>query len=85
MSTKSVQLYNVKGHFKDKGEIVKFSRIIRSMSEADAKEKIFLHFGSKHKIKRQAIKFDSVSATKDEDSKENEAFSSSEGFKYFKG
>ncbi|MFV2015389.1 MAG: 50S ribosomal protein L18Ae, partial [Candidatus Heimdallarchaeota archaeon] len=52
MKTKNINTYNIKGHFKNKGEIINFSRNIRSLTESDAKQEIYIHFGSKHKIKR---------------------------------
>ena len=85
MSTKNINTYTVKGHFKNKGEIVSFTRNIRSSSESDAKEKVYLHFGAKHKIKRQSIKFDAISIAKNDEDKVNNFLSSSEEFKYIRG
>ena len=83
--TTEIKTYEVKGHFKDKGEITNFSRNIRSLSEDDAKEIVYLHFGSKHKIKRQAIKFESIKPSKEDDDQVHAVLSSTEDFKFIKG
>jgi len=85
MKAKNINIYKIVGHFKNKGEMVNFSRNIRSLTESDAKQEIFLHFGSKHKIKRPNIKFDSISIVQNDDDKMNKVLSSSEEFKYIRG
>lgn len=84
-SEQSIKTYFVKGQMKVKGEKINFSRNIRSTSEEDVKEKIYLHFGSKHHVKRQLIKFDSIKIVKDDNDPVNAVISSSEDpFKYIK-
>lgn len=84
---KSIQYFNVKGTIVINNEKIQFSKVTRATSEEDAKAKVFLHYGSKHKIKRQLIKVTSVNSVKSEqiDDPIGQEFSSSEGFKYLRG
>lgn len=83
MKSKSIQSFNLKGYFKNKGEIVTFSRNIRSISEEDAKEKFVIHLGSKHNIKRQAVHYESAKKVKDDENEVNTVLGSN--FKYIRG
>jgi ribosomal protein L20A (L18A) len=86
MTISKIQTFNVKGHFKNKGEIVNFSRNVRSLNPEDAKEKVLLHFGAKHKIKRQAIRFESIKPLKKDDGDQvNAVLRTADKFKYIKG
>ena len=81
-----IQHFRINGSFKEKGSFVKFSRDVRSMNPEDAKEKIFAHFGSKHKLKRLSIQIHSIDViTKKDASKLNETSIAEADFKLIRG
>ena len=65
--SKSIKYFNVLGTIIINKEKIEFSKVIRATSEVEAKNKIFVHYGSKHKISRQGIKITSVKETKSVD------------------
>ena len=80
-----IRYYRVKGSFPDQGERVQFARDVRSITTDDAKEKIFVHFGSKHRIKRNSIKIQSISEIKPSETLDSSLESLSEpSFKYYR-
>ncbi len=48
--------YEVSGTFTDKTGERKFTRDVNAHNEKFAKEKVFSEFGSRHKIRRNAVK-----------------------------
>ena len=85
--SKSIKYFNVIGTIVINKEKIQFSKVIRSASEEEAKNKVFLHYGSKHKIKRQVIKISSVKEVKKVQIEDpvGEELSKSESFKYLRG
>lgn len=81
----SIKYFNVLGTIIINKEKIQFSKVIRATSEAEAKNKVYLHYGSKHKISRQIIKISSVKETKSVDDPIGQELSQSEGFKYLRG
>lgn len=64
---KKIQYFRIKGSFKERGSYVNFTRDVRSLTPEDAKEQIFNHFGSKHKLKRLSIQINTIDIIKQED------------------
>lgn len=50
-----IRNFRIIGSYRQKREIVRFSREVRATKEADASEKVLLFLGSKHRIKRAHI------------------------------
>ena len=85
--SKSIKYFNVIGTIVINKEKIQFSKVIRAASEEEAKNKVFLHYGSKHKIKRQVIKITNVKDVKKDQIEDpiGEELSQSESFKYIRG
>lgn len=85
--SKVIKYFNVQGTLIINKEKIQFSKVIRASAENEAKEKVFLHYGSKHKIKRQIIKISSVKEMKKNqvDDPVGEEFSKAESFKIIRG
>ncbi len=85
--SKAIKYYNVQGTLNINKEKIQFSKVIRASAELEAKEKIFLHYGSKHKIKRQIIKISSVKEMKKDqiDDPIGDVFSKAGSFKIIRG
>ena len=84
--TPKIQYFRINGSFKERGSYVNFTREVRSLTPEDAKEKIFLHFGSKHKLKRLSIQINSIDIIKQEDaSKLKDVSISEDDFKLIRG
>ena len=83
----AIKYYNVTGTIIINKEKIQFSKAIRSTSEEMAQEKIFLHYGSKHKIKRQLIKITSVKEVKKDQIEDpiGEELSQADSFKFIRG
>lgn len=85
--SKVIKYFNVQGTLIINKEKIQFSKVIRASAENEAKEKVFLHYGSKHKIKRQVIKISSVKEMKKDqvDDPVGVEFSKAESFKIIRG
>ncbi|MFH1786659.1 MAG: 50S ribosomal protein L18Ae [archaeon] len=58
--------YEVSGKFSDKRGMHLFCMVVDQPSEKLAGEKIYTHFGSKHRIKRNFIKLEGIKQVKNE-------------------
>lgn len=56
----TIHHYRVRGSVKINDERVTFTKYYRGLTEEDAKEKLWQHFGSKHRIRRFSIKIHEV-------------------------
>ncbi len=83
--SKAIKYFNVLGTIIINKEKIEFSKVIRATTEEEAKNKIYLHYGSKHKIGRQVIKITSIKETKSVDDPIGQELSQSECFKYIRG
>ena len=85
--SKSIKYFKVLGTIVINNEKIQFSKVIRSSNEEDAKNKVLLHYGSKHRIKRQVIKISSVKEVKKDQVEDpiGEELSNVESFKYLRG
>ena len=85
--SKVIKYYSVQGTLIINKEKIQFSKDIRASAENEAKEKVYLHYGSKHKIKRQVIKISSVKEMKKAqiDDPLGEEFSKAGTFKIIRG
>ncbi len=54
------KIYRVKGSFQMGSETQVFTKELRAIKEEDIYEKLYSIFGSKHGIKRNQIKIDSI-------------------------
>ncbi len=54
------KIYRVKGSFQMGSETQVFTKELRAIKEEDIYEKLYSIFGSKHRIKRNQIKIDSI-------------------------
>ena len=54
------KIYRVKGKFVMGSEVQVFTKEYRAIKEEDIYEKIYSVFGSKHRIKRNQIKIESI-------------------------
>ncbi|MCQ2976815.1 MAG: 50S ribosomal protein L18Ae [archaeon] len=54
------KIYRVKGKFVMGSEVQVFTKEYRAVKEEDIYEKIYSVFGSKHRIKRNQIKIESI-------------------------
>lgn len=57
--------YELKGEFLEKGAKRKFSKVVSAQNEKYAKEKVFALLGSKHRIRRRFVNFESVGEYKE--------------------
>lgn len=62
-----MQIYRIKGWFKQGLFKQKFTRDILAATEAQAREKILSEVGSRHKLTRNAVHIDEVTEVKAED------------------
>lgn len=53
----TIKNFRLKGFYNERGKKISFNQETRALNENEAKEKIYLFYGSKHKIKRQQITF----------------------------
>ena len=85
--SKSIQYLNVLGTIIINKEKIQFSKVIRATSEAEAERKIFIHYGSKHNVKRQVIKITGIKSVKKEQVEDpiGEELSKSDSFKLLRG
>ena len=85
--SKSIKYFKVLGTIVINKEKIQFSKVIRSSSEEEAKNSVLLHYGSKHRIKRQVIKISSVEEVKKNQVEDpiGEELSNVESFKYLRG
>lgn len=83
----SIQYFNVEGTIIINKEKIQFSKAVRAVSEQEAERMILLHYGSKHKVKRQLIKINSVKAIKADqvDDPIGREFAKADSFKFIKG
>jgi ribosomal protein L20A (L18A) len=85
-NTRNIKNYIITGTIIINKEKIKFSKALRSTSENEAKESVFLHYGSKHHIKRQVIKIQSVKVSEQQiEDPIGEVLSSTDNFKYIRG
>lgn len=84
---KSIGYFKVEGTLIINKEKIKFSQSIRATNEEEAGRKILLHYGSKHKIKRQLIKIHSTKPIKADqvDDPIGQEFGKVNSFKFIKG
>ena len=82
---KSIQYFNVQGTIVINKEKINFSKVIRAATEDEAKNKVFIHYGSKHNIKRQLIKFSSVKTVKNDQVEDTIGQELSGSFQYLRG
>ena len=61
------KIYRVKGRFVLGSEVQVFTKEFKAVKEEDIEEKIYSIFGSKHRINRNQIKIESISADEAED------------------
>ena len=54
------KIYRIKGSFVMGSETQVFTKELRAIKEEDIYEKLYSIFGSKHRIKRNQIKIDSI-------------------------
>ncbi|ADC46254.1 ribosomal protein LX RplX [Methanobrevibacter ruminantium M1] len=59
--------YRVKGSFVMGSETQVFTKELRAIKEEDIYEKLYSIFGSKHRIKRNQIKIDSIEEISDDE------------------
>ena len=59
--------YRVKGSFVMGSETQVFTKELRAVKEEDIYEKLYSIFGSKHRIKRNQIKIDSIEEISDDE------------------
>ncbi len=57
---KSVKIFRISGSFKQKKQVTSFSKEYLALTEENAIAKVFSQFGSKHRLKRNQIKIQSV-------------------------
>ncbi len=62
-----MQIYRVKGWFKQGLFKQKFTRDLLATSEAQAKEKVYSEVGSRHKLTRNTVHIEEVAEIKPED------------------
>jgi large subunit ribosomal protein LX len=61
------KIYRIKGSFVMGSETQVFTKELRAINEEDIYEKIYSIFGSKHRIKRNQIKIDSIEEIAEDD------------------
>ena len=61
------KIYRIKGSFAIGSETQVFTKELRAINEEDIYEKIYSIFGSKHRIKRNQIKIDSIEEIAEDD------------------
>ncbi|MFH1256306.1 MAG: 50S ribosomal protein L18Ae [Candidatus Diapherotrites archaeon] len=63
---KTEKAFEVKGKFKEKGEMKAFSKSVSAFNEGHAKDKVYGLMGSKHRVLRRMIEIDEVNEAKKE-------------------
>ena len=61
------KIFRIKGSFVLGSETQVFTKELRAINEEDIYEKIYSIFGSKHRIKRNQIKIDSIEEIAEDD------------------
>jgi len=57
--------YEIAGTFMEKGSEKKFTKQVKGFNENTATENLYALMGSKHKLKRRAIKINEIKAVKE--------------------
>jgi len=65
-----VKVYRIRGWFKQGLDIHRFTKELPALSEAQALERIYSEFGSRHKLKRSQINIEKIMEIKPEEVKD---------------
>lgn len=62
MTEKSeIRVYLVKGHYRQNGKKIPFSKEVRALKQEDALEHVYADIGSRHRIKRNLFLIEDIS------------------------